>query len=334
MSVYMVAGLLMAATTLAVSPHNDRWVAATDGMRVWVTENAGQSWRQIARESPAPDTGSSHGDPPIAVRSLAFLGAELLWSTPTGLRAWTPGDGVPKMRSTRAFHALCVWETTLFAAQEGHIYRSDDGGRSFAVGVRAPDAPVLSLAVTDARILAATASGTFLYDGVTWRKASGPAHVAASSDGSLWRAGWLGIERSTQVHGWRLVHAGRFSAVAVGPGRIWAATAKRVLPIEKQLPVADREHASQRALLAEKVRRAFVLSRRARRAAWLPAVHVNTHARFATSRGDSSSRQRESTFFVSLSWAIDDTTGSQTALAASQAAMSIRRLIHKTGAKQ
>ncbi len=165
------------------------------------------------------------------VRALAIKGATLYEATIGGLYTQPISGGPPVRLARDRFVTLAVSDGMLWATTDNALLRSDDGGRRFRALLRLPDG-VHGLAVHEKRVLLATDEDVYQLDPTTGRSRAlevGLSAVAASDDGSFWRAAPDGIFRSRDGGATWTRHAAHGArALAVSAGDVWIATGGRV----------------------------------------------------------------------------------------------------------
>lgn len=117
------------AMGMAFHPTDAKLVYAAGHNTLFASADSGQTWAPVSSDLPSTDI---HGltmavrDAPTLIANVA--GSGLMQST-TGGRRWSPltGKGLPP-----DFSALTASGAVIYATSPGGVFRSDDGGQSFA----------------------------------------------------------------------------------------------------------------------------------------------------------------------------------------------------------
>ncbi|MCU1590926.1 MAG: hypothetical protein JWP11_2182 [Frankiales bacterium] len=121
---------------------SDHFFAAVANGGIWVTNDAGASWRSMADRLPTQITGAvdylltgyrptvlaGTGDPAFGGSSFSGLG--VFWTNNGGL-SWHKSTGVPAGTLTFSFSHDAAKPAVVYAATSKGLYRSSDAGRTF-----------------------------------------------------------------------------------------------------------------------------------------------------------------------------------------------------------
>ena len=234
--VFGAAILSIAAQTVTASVDDSRLAAASDGTgHVWITRDAGASWRRKTATDRADDASNELSDEPNdleadevgnpAIRALAFFGQDLLLATANGLMQ-IDEQGHIHRRSGQVLDTMAWDGVTLWASRADRLLRSDDG-RTFHAAGRLPRYPAISLGTAGSRLLVVAEKSLFVRVGENWRD-SGQKCIAAavSPNGTIFCATTTSVERlvdSANFERWESWLPFSCRALAVGANDVWLA---------------------------------------------------------------------------------------------------------------
>lgn len=190
--------------SLAYDAANNRLFAAEGTGGVWMSTDGGGTWRSIGDTLPSQVVGgvgwtSANGGTVVAVSgdpsfgTNGYVGSGAFWSTDLGA-TWTKATGIPNGALAFAIRTDESSPNKVYAATSFGLYRSTDGGKSYAnvnlptgacAGVAGGGACQLANVVTDVQVIAPGGVGTSQAPGTVVAVVGWRAGDRKNSDGSV-----------------------------------------------------------------------------------------------------------------------------------------------------